>query len=48
MAAALNQSDSQKPPLRPLGPCPQTSPSSRRTLMPGSESSRCQAVHIPV
>ena len=47
-AGALSQSDSQNPPFRPLGPWPQTSPSSRRTRMPGSESSRCQAVHIPV
>ena len=48
IAGALSQSDSQKPPFRPLGPCPQTPPSSRRTRIPGSESSRCQAVHIPV
>jgi hypothetical protein len=38
--------DSQNPPLRPLGPCPQTPPSSRATFAPAS--SRCQAVHMPV
>ena len=36
---------SQKPPLRPLGPCPQTSASSTVTLAPRSSS--CQAVHRP-
>ena len=34
-AAALSQSDSQKPPLRPLGPWPQTPPSTRATRAPG-------------
>ena len=47
-AGALNHRDSQNPPLRPLGPWPHTPPSRSRTLMSGSESSRCQAVHIPV
>ena len=43
---ALIQSDSQKPPLRPLGPWPHTAPSSSATLAPSS--SRCHAVHMPV
>ena len=46
--AALSHSDSQNPPLRPLGPWPQTSPSSSATRAPGSASSRCHAVHRPV
>ena len=37
---------SQKPPLRPLGPWPQTSASSTTTDAPRSRS--CQAAHNPV
>ncbi len=39
---------SQKPPLRPLGPCPQMSASSTTTRQSGARSSSCQAVHMPV
>ena len=41
----FDHSVSQKPPLRPLGPCPQTSASSSTTRAP--RSSRFQAVHMP-
>ena len=37
-----------KPPLRPLGPCPQRPASSTTTRAPGSAASTCQAAHIPV
>ena len=36
---------SAKPPLRPLGPCPQTAASSSATLAPRRRS--CHAVHRP-
>ena len=39
---------SQKPPLRPLGPWPQTSASSSTTRQSGARSSSCHAVHMPV
>src|SRR5262245_49386815 len=39
---------SQKPPLRPLGPPPQMSPSSSTTSRSGLRSFRNHAVHIPV
>ncbi len=44
----LVQSVSQNPPLRPLGPYPQTSASSSTIRASGARSSRCQAVHMPV
>ena len=37
-----------KPPLRPLGPCPQRPASSTTTRASGSAASTCQAVHMPV
>ena len=36
-----------KPPLRPLGPCPQRAASTMTTRASGAASSTCQAVHIP-
>ena len=38
----------QKPPLRPLGPCPQRSASRRTTFASGACSRTCHAHHIPV
>ena len=37
-----------KPPLRPLGPCPQRAASRTTTRASGSAASRCHAVHMPV
>ena len=45
-AGADSHIDSQKPPLRPLGPWPHTPASSSATRAPAS--SRSQAVHMPV
>ena len=40
---------SQKPPLRPLGPRPQTGSDSSRTMRAsGASRWACQAVHMPV
>ena len=44
----LNQSPLTKPPLRPLGPSPQTSVSHSTTRASGRSRLRCHAVHSPV
>ena len=44
----LSQVPWQKPPLRPLGPCPHRSASSRTMRASGACSRRCQAHHMPV
>ena len=44
----FDHSVSQNPPLRPLGPWPQTSASSTTTRASGARSSSCHAVHMPV
>ena len=44
---ASPQSVSQKPPFRPLGPCPQTAASSTSTSSSGSSSRSCHAVQRP-
>ena len=46
-AGRFDQKVSTKPPLRPLGPCPQRSASSSTMRADGSRSSTCHAVHMP-
>ena len=48
ISGRLSHSEERKPPLRPLGPVPQTAASSTTTRAFGSRSSTSHAVHMPV